>query len=310
MNPLGELKTALYRRPKDELRRLFAWGPRGYFFEKKWKAEMEEAARRLPPLPASEQREVRDIHFLCGREHWYQAAFCAWTYQRHSRYRIRPVVIDDGTMDAETEAAFCAVFPETVVRAKVTCDEKFKDSLPESQYPKVHAWRQRQILFRKLTDVFGFDNEWRLLFDADMLFFAPPVEIDNTLERRSEIMVQRDCWESYGYSRALTESLTGHTLPEAINIGMLLYNGRLTDWDRVEHWLGVLEDKEGRPYNVTQCMFAMLLAGRTIEVLDKEKYKVLARSPGRMVGGRIAEHYVADSKPWYYGYAWRLASRP
>lgn len=50
MNLLGSIKTSLYRRPKDELRRLFAWGPRGYFFEKKWKAEMEEAAKRLPPL--------------------------------------------------------------------------------------------------------------------------------------------------------------------------------------------------------------------------------------------------------------------
>jgi len=308
MSLLGELKTAFYRRPKDELRRLCAWGPRGYFLEEKWKAEMEEAASRLPPLASSEQRDVRDIHFLCGREHWYQAAFCAWSYQRHSRYRIHPVVIDDGTMDTETEDAFRAVFPEVVVRSKAVCDAKFEDGLPASKYPNVHAWRRRQILFRKLTDVFGTDDEWRLLFDADMLFFAAPVEIDSALERRSGIMVQRDCWESYGYSRVLTESLTDRPLPEAINIGMLLYNGQLTDWDRVEHWLGVLENKEGRPYNVTQCTFAMLLAGRAIEVLDKEKYKVLARSPGWMVVGRVAEHYVADSKPWYFSHAWRLAA--
>jgi hypothetical protein len=308
MSLLGDLKTRLYRRPRDEFRRLLAWGPQGYFLEEKWKAEMEAAAKTLPALPVSEPREVRDIHFLCGREHWYQAAFCAWSYQRHSRYRIRPVVIDDGTMDAETEDAFCAVFPEAVVRSKATCEAKFESSLPESQYPNVHAWRKRQILFRKLTDVFGADDEWRLLFDADMLFFVPPLEIDNALERLANIIVQRDCWESYGYSRALTESLTGQPLPEAINIGMLLYNGRLTDWDRVEHWLGALETKEGRPYNVTQCMFAMLLAGVDIEVLDKEKYKVLATSPDQPATGRIAEHYVADSKPWYYSHAWRLAS--
>ncbi len=308
MSLLGELKTALYRSPKDEFRRLFAWGPRGYFLEEKWKAEMEAASRRLPQLPGLEQREVRDIHFLCGREHWYQAAFCAWSYQRHSRYRIRPVVIDDGTIDAETESLFRAVFPETVVRSKAACDERFGGRLPESQYPNVHAWRRRQILFRKLTDVFGTDDEWRLLFDADMLFFAPPAEIDKALERRADIMVQRDCWESYGYSRALTESLTGHPLPEAINIGMLLYNGQLTEWDRVEHWLGVLEAQEGRPYNVTQCTFAMLLAGLPIEILDKEKYKVLASSPEQPATARIAEHYVANSKPWYYSGAWRLAS--
>ena len=234
MNLLGSIKTSLYRRPKDELRRLFAWGPRGYFFEKKWKAEMEEAAKRLPPLPASEQREVRDIHFLCGREHWYQAAFCAWGYQRHSRYRIRPMVIDDGSMDAETEDAFRAVFPETVVRSKGVCDAKFEAGLPASKYPNVHAWRQRQILFRKLTDVFGTDDEWRLLFDADMLVFAPPVEIDNALERRSDIIVQRDCWESYGYPRPFMESLAGAKLPEAINIGILNFSGKIIDWEKVE----------------------------------------------------------------------------
>jgi len=270
---------------------------------------MEEAASRLPPLAPSEQRDVRDIHFLCGREHWYQAAFCAWSYQRHSCFRIRKVVIDDGTMDAETEGLFRAVFPEVVVRSKAACDAKFEDDLPASKYPNVHAWRKRQILFRKLTDVFGTDDEWRLLFDADMLFFAPPVEIDNALERLANIIVQRDCWESYGYSRALTESLTGQKLPEAINIGMLLYNGRLTDWDRVEQWLGVLEAQEGRPYNVTQCMFAMLLAGKSVNVLDRDCYCVLPAAPRGLAAGRVAEHYVADSKPWYYSKAWRLARR-
>lgn len=310
MSFLGELKTTFYRRPKDELRRLFAWGPQGYFLEQKWKAEMEEAAKRLPPSPVSERREVRDIHFLCGREHWYQAAFCAWSYQRHSRYRIRPIVIDDGTMDAEAEGWFRGVVPDLTIRRKTECDAKFEADLPASKYPNVSAWRARQILFRKLTDVFGADDEWRLLFDADMLFFAPPVEIDNALERRDGIIVQRDCWESYGYSRALTESLTGQALPEAINIGMLLYNGRLTNWDRVEYWLGVLEAKEGRPYNVTQATFAMLLAGQPVDVLERERYKVLASSPCRLGTGRIAEHYVADSKPWYFSHAWKMAQRP
>jgi len=308
MGLLGELKTAIYRRPRAELRKLFASGPRAYLWEERWKSEMEEAAKKLPRLPDSEQRTVRDIHFLCGREHWYQAVFCAWSYQRHSRFRIRPVVIDDGTMDAETEDAFRAVFPETVLWPHTVCDAKCEAGLPVSKYPNVHSWRKRQILFRKLTDVFGADEEWRLLFDADMLFFAAPTEIDNALARRADIIVQKDCWESYGYSRALTESLTGHSLPEAINIGMLLYNGRMTDWDKVEHWLGVLEAKEGRPYNVTQCVFAMLLAGRDVSFLDKEKYKVLAASPPKFIEDRIAEHYVADSKPWYLRRAWRLAS--
>lgn len=307
MSLRGDLKTTLYRRPKDELRKFFAWGPRGYFFEERWKAEMEEAAKKLSPLPASEQREARDIHFLCGREHWYQAAFCAWSYQRHSRYRIRPVVTDDGTIDEEFRSWLSSVFPNVRIIDKRVCDKAFEESLPRTRYPNLHSWRERQVLFRKLTDVFGSDDEWRLLFDADMLFFAPPAEIDCALERKGKILVQRDCWETYGYSRKLTESLAGLPLPEAINIGMLLYNGGLTDWDRVEHWLGVLEAKEGRPYNVTQCTFAMLLAGRTIEVLDKEKYKVLASSPDQPVAGRIAEHYVADSKPWYYSRAWRLA---
>ncbi len=307
MKFLGKLKTELYRRPKDEFRKLFAWGPRGYFNEVKWKSEMEEAAKRLPRLPAAEKRDVREIHFLCGRKHWYQAAFCAWTYQRHSRFRIRPVLIDDGTIDAETVALLQSVFPDARVKYKESCDKVFDQTFPPARYPNLHALRSRQKLFMKLTDVFGIDDEWRLLFDADMLFFAMPEEIDNVLQNPAGVLVQRDCWEAYGHSRKLAERLAGNTLPQAINIGMLLFNGRLTDWDLVEQWLGVLEDREGRPYNITQCIAAMILAGGEVRFLDRYKYCVLPKCPRRLETGRVAEHYVADSKPWYFGTAWHLA---
>ncbi len=305
---LGRAKTILYRKPKDELRRLIRWGPRGYFRCDAWAREMERAARVLPILKpeAMDSRKVVRVWFLTGRKFWYQTAFCAWTFAKHSRHAILPLILDDGTLDEECIDGLRRLFPDMQVHRAQACDDLFRMQFPLARYQNINGWRTRQILFRKLTDIHAGSNEFRVFFDSDMLFHSRPYELDDYFDKPEGCLFQTDCWESYGYSRGLVENLCGHPLPIAANIGIFSLHGQWIDWDQVESWLGEMQACEGTQYNVTQCLCAMLMAGNPQFRLDKEQYKVWPKCPTNGEDGRKLGHYVSDSKPWYFGQAWKL----
>ena len=309
---ISNAKTACYRSPKDELSRLIRWGPTAYFRIDAWKRQMEEAAKKLPRVENgnSEKTETLKVWFLTGRRCWYQTAFCAWTLATHSSHKIQPIILDDGTLKEDNETHLRRIFPHLSVQRKETCDRRFQTQFPLARYPNLHFWRTKQLLFRKLTDIHPDSEERRLFLDSDMLFFRRPDELDSWITSNDGFnIVQRDCWESYGYSRALTENLCGHRLPEAVNIGIFSIHGPSIDWDQVEFWIGEMTKNEGTRYNITQCTCAMLLAGLPLRILDSEKYNVLPSCISNSAKIPVLSHYVSDSKPLYFGQAWKLALR-
>ncbi len=308
---LSTIKTTFYRQPRNELQRLIRWGPRAYIRCDAWAHEMEEYAwnqlevadRGLP------KKRIRPkIYFMTGKGHWYQTAFCLATFLRHSQLQPIPVVLDDGSLTQEIITRLVELFPEIEFLRKDECDQIFIESFPVEAFPNLHRWRQRQLLFRKLTDIHAESGEMRTFFDSDMLFFATPTEIDNNLLNPAGCIFQTDCWESYGYSRALTERLCGHTIPGSINIGIFSLDGAKIDWERVESWVGEMEAKEGRRYNITQCTCAMLIAGQAHVRLPSDRYPVLPTSD-QVDFSLPLHHYVSDAKPLYFRSAWRAAIR-
>ena len=308
---LSRAKTLIYRKPKNELQRIHRWGPRAYFRIEAWKRDMEEAAKGLPILAAQGadgKEQSVEIWFLTGKRFWYQTAFCAWTLQRHSKHQIRPIILDDGTLNEDDIAHLRRLFPNLKVDSKESCDAKFHDRFPVNCYPNIRFWRNKQLLFRKLTDIHGNSDERRLFLDSDMLFFREPKELDDWIEADQGCnLVQKDCWESYGYSRELTERLCGQSLPEAVNIGIFSLHGSSVDWDQVEVWMGEMIKVEGYRYNITQCTTAMIMADLPLRILKAEDYKVWPKQPPTPRSPSVLEHYVADSKPGYFEDSWKLA---
>lgn len=306
---LSQIKTRLYRKPKDEIDRLRRWGPSAYFGIGKWKAEMEAAAWDLRPnfRPTSDAGKPVRVWFLTGKNFWYQTAFCAWTFQVHSRHLLQPMILDDGTLESESIRGLKRLFPNAEIVLREDSDQQFEKVFDRDNFPNIHWIRSKQLLFRKLTDIHAGSDCWRLFLDSDMLFFDRPNEIDAWLSRTDQCIAQRDCWESYGYSRDLVERLCGENLPRKINIGIFGLNGTMIDWEKVEFWLAQMFKTEGAKYNVTQCTVAMLMATQRLTVLDQEKFKVWPGTPDTLLKEAVLEHYVADSKPWYFGRAWKKA---
>lgn len=308
---LSRLKTACYRRPREELSRLRRWGPKAYFNLSRWQREMEEAAERLPTFSQSDEAlpaknaSPLEVWFMTGARFWYQTAFCLFSLCQQSRMSYQANILDDGTLKEGQAVNLHRIFPHCRVISLETRIKTVEETLPVERYPTLHHLRRRQPLFRKLVDLHHDSSEWRFFLDSDILFFHPPNELMEHLEKGERPLFQKDCWESYGYSRSLCESLTGRNLPKALNIGVFSLRGDQIDWDEVEEWTSQMIALEGYRYNITQCTVAMIASRLDITVLDANQYRVYPDVTNLPDTTSALQHYVADSKPYYFGEAWR-----
>ncbi|MEM9017571.1 MAG: glycosyl transferase, partial [Verrucomicrobiota bacterium] len=152
---------------------------------------------------------------------------------------------------------------------------------------------------------------WKLILDSDMLFFETPTEILHWWdERRSEIepCFMRDCEESYGYSRSLMTSLTGSPIPEELNVGICGLRSETIDWNELEHWCTELVEREGTSYFLEQALVAMIASRAPHRILPRESYITFPSSDEANAGAGVLQHYVADSKPDYFGTCWKIAA--
>lgn len=303
---LSDLKTFVYRKPLEGLSKLKRWGPDAYFNINKWRQEMEQAAYKLPIIPPDDNAQKLEVWFLTGKNFWYQTAFCLYSLSQHSNLAISPVILDDGTLGDKERKQLSTLFPSIRFIDLETSNAKFNQNFPLQHFPNIHFWRTKQLLFRKLTDVHANSQATRLFFDSDMLFFQRPLQLEQWVQKKDEVnIVQKDCWESYGYSRELTKQLCGKDLPERANIGVFSLNGGCVDWEQVEHWVGVMKAQEGPKYNITQCTTAMLMTQSKLEFLDAHQYQVFPEFT-QQSSDLVMGHYVSDSKPFYFSKAWKM----
>ena len=309
-NFLSQTKTTLYRRPKEELARMARWGPKAYFRLDAWKREMEKGAWDLKPVEATSSEPPLEIWFLTGKGFWYQSAFCAWTLAHQSGRKISVSLVDDGTLSNKHEEGIRRLFPEGATVRKEEITDKVESLLPIDKFPVL---RQRWIDYvniRKLTDIHLGSEGTKLVLDSDMLFFAEPTEMLDWWDQRGsdELCLMTDCEESYGYSRPLMEKLTGATIPKLLNVGVCGSSSDSMDWEKLEHWSASLLEAEGTSYYLEQALVAMMASTQSHRVMPSESYITFPDRDTVLNKGSILQHYVSDSKPSYFGDAWKLAT--
>lgn len=329
---LSHTKTLLYRRPKDELSRFLRWGPGAYFYLDTWKREMEEAVKFLPSVDTvkgghSTETTPLAVWFLTGKDFWYQTAFCAWTLSNHSSRALILNLVSDGSLSRTHEDSLRRLFPEGITVHKEEIRDKIENLLPIDQFPMLRQRWEDYVNIRKLTDVHLGSVGTKLVLDSDMLFFRRPdalldwwddcnalkdeakvQEVINSAEStqlRFRPLLMTDCEESYGYSRSLMESLVSAPIPSLLNVGICGLRSEDLNWEEIEYWCQELYNKEGTSYYLEQALVAMIAARETPEVMPKDQYITYPKKAQVMDGEGILQHYVSDSKPWYFGNAWK-----
>lgn len=304
---LSAAKTALYRQPKDELKRLQRWGLQGYFLSGYWQRQMEAGACRLPALEAPVlESPALVVWFLTGRRFWYQTAFCAWSLARHSGRAMVVHLADDGSLTPELERQLRRLFPDGTTLWREEAREQFARLLPVERYPTLHRRWHDYINLHKLTAPHLGASGMQLVLDSDMLFFRRPDGLLAWWDQRDQPCQMVDCEESYGYSRPLLECLAGVPLLPSLNVGICGLASDTIDWDELEFWCHSLEETEGTSYYLEQALVAMLASRRQPTVLPRTDYITCPTRAQAETGYGVLQHYVADSKPAYFRTAWKL----
>ena len=314
---LSQIKTVLVRRPRNQWRKLRRWGPRAVLRLPAWQRQMESAVSQLPVPPRGDaDLPALEVWMLTGSRFWYQSAFCAWTLARHSGRRLVLHLADDGSLLDAQELQLRRLFPDGTTLRRQEAFQRFETLLPQASYPTLHHRWHDYINLHKLTAPHLGSRGVKLVLDSDMLFFRRPDALlawwdgaqhrsDHEAAHSPCLMV--DCEESYGYSSALMEELAGAPITPLLNVGICGLQSDALDWDRLEDWCRTLADREGTSYFLEQALVAMHAARAEAQVMPRTHYITYPSREQAQAGDGVLQHYVADSKPWYFRQAWQVA---
>lgn len=303
----GQLLLKFYYTPlgrfRDSLRNGGPWQERR---TERGRAAMEAAARTLPLLPAAPGAPV-ELHLLTGRRFWYQTAFCLWSFARHATRPLAPIIYDDGSLTEGYRAPLQRLFPSTRFVAQRETIARLDEYLPTSRFPVLRERWLNYPNIRKLTDPHLGRTGWKLVIDSDLLFFRRPNFVLNWTDTPARPLHAVDCETSYGYERALLDSLAGAPLADLVNVGLTGLEGAQIDWEKLEHWTRMLHKQGGTSYYLEQALIAMMVAGRDCAVAPAHDYLTLPVLPEARDCRAVMHHYVAHSKRWYFQDNWKTA---
>ena len=305
---LGRAAYWLWHAPASAVKRsIAAGGPLEQFRDDRAHAGMIRAAAQLTPQSSVPAQNWPELHFLTGKRFWDQTAFCLQTFQAHAGHAASAVFHDDGSADEATRAQLTRIFPTARWRRAAEIEASLDAILPAAKFPVLRERRAHYPNLRKLTDVHAGVHGWRLVLDSDMLFFRRPDFLLAWLAAPDRPLHMVDVQDSYGYSRALLESLAGAPLPPRVNVGLCGLRSDTLDWEKLEFWCRRLIEAEGTSYYLEQALVAMLLAGRDGAIAPAEDYLLLPAEDECRAPRAVMHHYVAQSKRGYFRHAWRTA---
>ncbi|RZL40988.1 MAG: glycosyl transferase [Pedobacter sp.] len=295
----------LYRYPKSKLQRLDKFG--GYFeFRKMIRNQRLMKLKSLELLPIKSYNDGLPIYFLTGEKYLYQTLFCIQSLSKNSIQKFRYILVDDGSFNEDLVERIKRQLPDAGVVSKEEISKNIEKYLPETDYPKLRSKRREYPHIKKLTDIHTIkEDAWKIVLDSDMLFYGEPTDLITWLMHPEKSLHMIDCVEAYGYSRKLMETLSKTKIKEKINVGIIGLNSKKIDWNALEKWCSILEEKEGSSYYLEQALTAMLIGdAETCELLP-ESYIVNPETDQIFKGGGILHHYVDLSKKEYFNYAWK-----
>jgi len=303
MSLIGNLGYTFYYKPKGWLKKIIKNGLfNSVSIEKGRKAMVKASALLKITGPATDAAEV---YFLTGKKFWPLTAFCMYSLSKQSGNKLRPVFIDDGSLDESLIKTMRLQFPGCIIKTSAQIEADVKTYLPISKYPVINKKRAIYPHIKKLTDIHAGSKGWKLVLDSDMLFFKYPAEMLKWLDAPQQPFFLYDPIYSYHYSIKLMEQLAGDIIIPNLNVGAIGLKSEWVDWDKLEVWIAQLEEKEGTNYLLEQALSAMLVAGDDPIIADRKQYIVMPGISEVEHPSATLHHYVAGSKEWYYKKAWQ-----
>ncbi len=291
--------------PRAFLKTNIREGPINYWLTGRGRKAMKRAAWQLRPAQMTAAPDAPAVHFLTGSKFWYQTAFCAHSLLTHAGRPLRLVVIDDGTLTEKQAAALARALPGLEIVWAADIMQRLDKFLPATRFPVL---RQRRLVYphlRKLTDVHAGETGWKLVLDSDMLFHGCPIFLLDWLTAPDRPCHMVDIENAYGYSAKLMNELVAAPIPERLNVGICGLRSDAIDWCILEHWCRTMLEREGSHYLQEQALTAMLASAEPRAAAPSHQYVVRPTRAETERPTAILHHYVAESKAWYFRFAWQ-----
>jgi len=214
---LGRLYYLIYHAPKAALQK----GPRkivrGWFGKRRLAQALPEIKFPTPSKPSDEK--PISIHVLSGARYLAEACLLTHSLAHAANRPVAPSLYDDGTLTADDCNLLRDKLPNATLLLRAEIEQRLAESLPESRFPCLRRLRPTYPHIRKLTDIHLFPGNWKLVSDADILFFTSPNELLEHLSApRACHMV--DIAPAYGVPQASLEALAGRSVHPKINVGL------------------------------------------------------------------------------------------
>lgn len=329
---LGRLAYLVYHRPIGRVKTCIReGGPIEQWRTERGRREMEAAAWQLTSIRTRDEKterlelgeqkseisgrisEVRspasgrplELHMLVGTRFWFMAAYALVSLQRNIDRAVHVHFYDDGTLQVQQREKLETLASAVTFHDRAGIDARIDRCLPEDKFPFTRERLRNYPNLKKLTDPHVGSTGPKLVMDADILFFDRPEEVLQWFDNPVQILCATDQVESYGYSRALMEKLTGAPIPQSINVGLTGLRSEMLDWDKLERRCRELITLEKTNYYLEQALVAMLCAQHSFRQLGIAQYITGPTDAQVLSGQGVMQHYVDLSKKHYLRHAWR-----
>lgn len=300
----GRLYYRTIHQPIRISKKVLTRGLQVSFAMKRGEYLMRKAAKTLVVPTSCENTEVT-LHLLTGNKFWYQTLFCLYSLGTQGRTQFSAEIYDDGTLTLEQINLLKRALPRTTIIEKKVIEEAIRSRLPESKFPVLHFLRESYPHIRKLTDIHSQPGSWKLVLDSDMLFFKRPEALIQWSRDPQTPICMTDTSSFYGYPLETLQTLSGQSIPERVNVGIIGLNSNDINWQEVEYWCQFLIDTHGSHYYLEQAVSAMLISRFVNKIqLPESEYTVNPSSISSEHSTVVLKHYVQDSKTIYFTQDW------
>jgi len=266
--------------------------------------EMEKAALKLPTPSATLGPPVK-LHIVTGTKHWYQTAFCLWSFSAASGRTVAPFIFDDGSLKLEQLEALKRLFPKLRFMGASQTLERLDEFLPRRRYPSLRFQQEINPFYKKILDVHAGEKSWRLQLDSDILFFHCPDFLVEWHDSPTKPLHAQGIKNAYSSSISYLSELAGQPVRQRVNTGLLGLRGIEIDWEQMEFWSKKLVKDAGKPPLLEQTLWGLHLTGRECVVPNPEDYLLLPEPPEVHECKAIMHHYISHSRKWYFQQSWK-----
>ncbi|MDX2197051.1 MAG: hypothetical protein NW207_11610 [Cytophagales bacterium] len=299
----------IYRYPRKKLSEIHRFGGwNEWIGMNNGQRAMMAASKNLVVKPPAIAHATYPVYFLTGKKYWYQTVFCAYSLQKQCEHvSFHFYIIDDGTFDDELVQLCNMQLTNSTFASSHEIEYRIQSALPMAKYPFLNHKRLVYKHIRKLTDVHAGLSGYKLLLDSDMLFWGTPHLMLHWLSAPANPFFIIDSDTAYGYPLEYMNELCQEIVYPRLNVGAIGLSSSNIDFDKLEYWGKMLEQKHGTSYYLEQALTAMLVGSKPCTIGSTEQYIVYPSAEEVHNPMAVLHHYVDVSKKYYYTHAWRLA---